>query len=69
MKLKIDPITVLFIFGLFFYTTSVADRAVDGGDLNNITKSKVVAVVKHDVKKVKDEIKKIKPNNTPVYND
>ena len=69
MKLRVDPFTVALIFGLFFYSTSVAHRSVEGGDLNNITKSKVVAVVKSDVKVVKDEIKKIEPNNTPVYND
>lgn len=69
MKLKVDPFTVALIFGLFFYSTSVAHRSVDGGDLNNITKAKVVAVVKSDVKAVKEEIKKIEPNNELVYND
>ena len=69
MKLRVDPFTVVVIFCIFFYSASVADRAVESGDLNNITKTKVVAVVKSDVQKVKEEVKKIVPNNTVIINE
>lgn len=62
MKFKVEPITVVAIFALFFYAASVADRAVEGKSLENLTKEKVISVVKEDAKKVKEELKKIEPS-------
>lgn len=62
------------------YGVVTADRAVEGGSLDTITKDKVVAVVKQDgkdikasaekaIKKAKEELAKVKPSKEVVINE